>query len=77
VPWARRLTAGLPLRRAGFDPGSVHLGFEVGKVALGQVFSRVFRSSLVIFIPVVLNYWQKDKQNIMVIILVIGLHKKP
>jgi hypothetical protein len=41
VPWLRRLVAGLPLRRPGFDPGSVHVGFVVSKVALGQVFLRV------------------------------------
>jgi hypothetical protein len=41
VPWLRRLVAGLLLRRPGFDPGSVHVGFMVDKVALGQVFLRV------------------------------------
>jgi hypothetical protein len=41
VLWLRRLVAGLPLRRPGFDPGSVHVGFVVDKVALGQVFLRV------------------------------------
>jgi hypothetical protein len=41
VPWLRRLVAGLPLRRPGFDPGSVHVRFVVDKVALGQVFLRV------------------------------------
>jgi hypothetical protein len=41
VPWLRRLVACLPLRRPGFDPGSVHVGFVVEKVALGQVFHRV------------------------------------
>jgi hypothetical protein len=39
VPWLRRLVAGLPPRRPEFDPGSVHVGFVVDKVALGQVFS--------------------------------------
>jgi hypothetical protein len=39
VPWLGRLVAGLPPRRLGFDPGSVHVGFLVDKVALGQVFS--------------------------------------
>jgi hypothetical protein len=39
VPWLRRLAAGLPPRRPGFHPGSVHVGFVVNKVALGQVFS--------------------------------------
>jgi hypothetical protein len=38
VPWLRRLAAGLPPRRPGFDPGSVHVGFVVDKMALGQVF---------------------------------------
>jgi hypothetical protein len=38
VPWLRRLVACLSPRRPGFDPGSVHVGFMVDKVALGQVF---------------------------------------
>jgi hypothetical protein len=29
VPWLRWLVAGLSLRRPGFDPGSVHVGFVV------------------------------------------------
>jgi hypothetical protein len=41
VPWLRRLVTGLSLRRPGFDPGSVHVGFVVDKVALGQAFLRV------------------------------------
>jgi hypothetical protein len=41
VRWLRRLVAGLSLRRPGFDPGSVHVGFVVDKVVLGQVFLRV------------------------------------
>jgi hypothetical protein len=36
APWLRRLAAGLPSRRPGFDPGSVHVGFVVDKVALRQ-----------------------------------------
>jgi hypothetical protein len=39
----------------GFDPGSVHVGFVVDKVALGQVFLLVLRSSPVNFIPLVLH----------------------
>jgi hypothetical protein len=39
VPWLRRLAAGLSPWRPGFDPGSVHVGFVVDKVALGQGFS--------------------------------------
>jgi hypothetical protein len=56
VPWLRRLVAGLPPRRSGFDPGPVHVGFVVDKVALGQVFPRVVRFSPVDFIPPVFHY---------------------
>jgi hypothetical protein len=56
VPWLRRLAAGLPPRRPGFDPGSVHVGFVVDEVALGQVFPRALRFSPVNFIPPVLHY---------------------
>jgi hypothetical protein len=56
VPWLRRLVAGLPPRTPGFDPGSVHVGFVVDKVALGQVFPRVLRFSPVNIIPLVLHY---------------------
>jgi hypothetical protein len=38
----RRLAAGLPPRRPAFDPGSVHVGFVVDKVALGQVLPEFF-----------------------------------
>ena len=55
VPWLRRLVAGLPPRRPGFDPGSVHVGFVVNKVTLGQVFSRVLRFSPVNLIPPVFH----------------------
>jgi hypothetical protein len=56
-----------PSRRPRFDPGSVHLGFVVDKVAVGQVFLRVLRFSpvrfsAVIFIPPVLHYLEKDKK---------------
>jgi hypothetical protein len=51
VQWLRRLVAGLSLRR----PGSVHVGFVVDKVALGQVFPRVLRFSPVNLIPPVLH----------------------
>jgi hypothetical protein len=59
VPWLRRLVAGLPPRRTGFDPGPVHVGFVVIKVALGQVLPRVLRFSPVNFIPPVLHYLEK------------------
>jgi hypothetical protein len=42
VLWLRRLVAGLSPRRPGFDPGSVHVGFVVDKVALGQDSTSVF-----------------------------------
>jgi hypothetical protein len=41
VPWLKRLVAGLSPRKAGFGFWSVHVGFVVDKVALGQVFLRV------------------------------------
>jgi hypothetical protein len=43
----------------GFDPESVHVGFVVDKVALGQVFPRVLRFSRVNFIPPVFHYLKK------------------
>jgi hypothetical protein len=38
------------------NPRSVHVGFVVDKVALGQVFPRVLRFSPVNLIPPVLHY---------------------
>jgi hypothetical protein len=49
--WLRRLVAGLSPRRAGFTPLSVHVGFVLDIVALGQVFLRVLRFSPVNIIP--------------------------
>jgi hypothetical protein len=43
MSWLRSLVAGLSLRM----PGSMHVGFVVDKVALGQVFLRVLRFSCV------------------------------
>jgi hypothetical protein len=37
---AQALVVGFPPRRPGFEPESVHVGFVVDKVALGQVFSE-------------------------------------
>jgi hypothetical protein len=48
---------------ARVDPGSVHVGFVVDKVALGQVFPRVLRFSPVNSIPPVLHYKEKRKMN--------------
>jgi hypothetical protein len=45
VPWLRSLVTGLSLRRPGFAPGSIHVGFVADKVSLGQVLLRVLRFS--------------------------------
>jgi hypothetical protein len=54
--------------------GSVHVGFVVDKVALGQVFLRVLRFSPLSFIPPVLHYTEERKK---LIIFITGLHNKP
>ena len=41
------------------NPGSIHVGFVVDKVTLGQVFPRVLRFSPVNFIPPLLRYLEK------------------
>jgi hypothetical protein len=51
VPFHKRLVTGLSPWYAGFAPGSVHVGFVVDKVALGQVFLQVLRFSSVSIIP--------------------------
>jgi hypothetical protein len=40
VPWLKRLVSGLSSRCPGFAPGTIHAGFVVDKVALGQVSPR-------------------------------------
>jgi hypothetical protein len=42
VPQLRRLVAGFPQPRPGFQPRSSHVGFVVDKVALEQVISEYF-----------------------------------
>jgi hypothetical protein len=42
APQLKRLVAGFPPQRPGFDPGSGQAGFVVDKVALGHVFSEYF-----------------------------------
>jgi hypothetical protein len=59
---------------ARFDVGSVHLGFVVDKVALGQGFSRVLRFSAVSFISPVPRHTEKQNK---ISIFVTGLHNKP
>jgi hypothetical protein len=51
VPWLRLLVVSLSPNRPGFAPGSVHVGFVVDRVALGQVLLQVLRFSLVSIIP--------------------------
>jgi hypothetical protein len=41
VPWLGQLIASLSQQRPIFEPGSVHVGIVVDKVALGEVFLRV------------------------------------
>jgi hypothetical protein len=43
VPWLRRLVAGLSPWSPGFASGSVHVGFVLNKVAMGQDFILVLR----------------------------------
>ena len=52
MPWLRR-----------FDPVSVHVGFVVDKVALGQVFPRVLRFYPVNLIPPMLHYTEKREKK--------------
>jgi hypothetical protein len=64
VPWLRWLVAGLSPRRPGFDPESVHVGFVVDKVALGQVFPP----STSVFPPSISFYgcsitWKNEKNT--------------
>jgi hypothetical protein len=70
----RGLAAGLSWRRLGFDPGSVHVGFVVNNVALGQVSPPVVRFSPRPFhsIGVPLLGKTKKKQTIFLA----GLHNK-
>jgi hypothetical protein len=42
VPELRRLVAGFPPRRTGFDPKTDHARIVVNKAALGQVYSESF-----------------------------------
>jgi hypothetical protein len=42
VPQLRRLVAGFPSQRHGFEPRSGNVGFVVDEVTLGQVLSEYF-----------------------------------
>jgi hypothetical protein len=74
VPWLRRSGAGLLPLRTGFDPGSVHVGFVVGKVALGQFFPEYFSFPM----SVSLHRWSITRNNLKNrIFFITGLHNKP
>jgi hypothetical protein len=66
VPWLRRLVAGLSPRSPGFAPGSIHVGFVVDKVALGQVFlsSSFFPVSIIPPSFSILIYHLEDEQYV-------------
>jgi hypothetical protein len=51
VPCLTQSVAGLLQRRPGFAPGSVHVGYSLDKVALGQGFLRGLLFSSVSVIP--------------------------
>jgi hypothetical protein len=74
---ARGLVAGLSPRRSRFDPGSVHVGFVVDKVALGQVFpppcTSVFPGQ---FHSTGAPLQGKTKKK-KLIVFITGLHNKP
>jgi hypothetical protein len=79
VPWIRRLAAGLPPWMPEFDPGSVHVGFVVDKVALVQVAPEYFRLPLS-FSFRCCSITRKRAIIIIIIIIIIfiiRLHKKP
>jgi hypothetical protein len=69
VPWLGRLVTIFPPRRPGFEPGSVHVGFVVDKVALWQVFPP---SSSVFFcqyhhstrVPYPHIIWRKNNRSV-------------
>jgi hypothetical protein len=78
VLWLRWLVAGLSTRRPGFDPRSVHVGFVVDKVALGQVFLRVVGFLL----SISFHWYSINCKNLVKKLLIhlsssLGLHKKP
>jgi hypothetical protein len=77
VPFFRQLVARLLRRRNVFDVGSVHVGFVVDKVTLGQGFPEYFgltqsisfrRCSITRKITIII---------IIIISLIMRLHKEP
>jgi hypothetical protein len=64
VPWLRLLVAGLLPWRPGFAPRSVHAGFLVDKVALGQGFLLVLGCPLQYHSTVYHITWGMDNRPI-------------
>jgi hypothetical protein len=77
VPLLRQLVTRLVRRRHVFDPGSLHVGFVVDKVALGHGFTEYFS------LPQLISFHQCSiyrKMTIIIIIIIsfiMRLHKKP
>jgi hypothetical protein len=75
VPWFRQLVARLLRRRHVFDPGSVHVGFVVEKVALGQGFPEYFG------LPQSVSFHRcsitRKITIVILIMIIIRWHKKP
>ena len=57
APWLYRLVAGLSPLIADSDPTPVHVGFVLGKVALGPVFLRVSGVSACHCYPTIHTYY--------------------
>jgi hypothetical protein len=67
MPWLRWLVIRLALLKPGFTLRSIHVGFVVEKVALGQVFIRVLWFSPFNIIPPRLNnhiIWRMNNRPI-------------
>jgi hypothetical protein len=58
VPWLRRLVPSLSPPNPGVTPRSIHVGFLVDKVALGQVFLR-----LLLFSPVNISFHRRSPNS--------------
>jgi hypothetical protein len=73
-PWGTTTRSSfiLALTVIKFDPGSVHVGFVVDSVALGQVFLRILR-----FSPVSSTGAPLQGKTKKLSIFITGLHNKP